>query len=269
MAFDTNGTKLANLVNPEVMSAVFEAKLIDKIRFAPLATINTDLVNAPGSTIKVPVFSYIGAATQVAEGVDVAISQLTETTTPVSVVKYAKAVQISDEAMLSAYGNPVDEIADQLVKSIADAIEGDFITALATALSHTTTNTAIDANDVSDALVQFGEDIDGDKVLLCDPATYNRIRKANGYIPNNEVSANIVLRGYVGQLYGCDVVVTNRITDGKAYIVKPGALGLLLKRDTLVEVDRDIINFSNVFSVSKHGAAYLRDASKAIIIKHQ
>lgn len=268
MAFDTNGTKLANLVNPEVMSAVFEAKLIDKIRFAPLATVNTDLVGTPGSKIKVPVYSYIGAATEVGEGVDVAISQLTETAEEVEVVKYAKAVQISDEAMLSAYGNPVDEITDQLVKSVADAIESAFITVLADTTDHTTTNTAIEADDVSDALVEFGEDIDGDKVLLCDAATYNRIRKANDYIPNNEVSANIVLKGYVGQLYGCDVVVTDRITDGKAYIVKPGALGLLLKRDTLVEVDRDIINFSNVFSVSKHGAAYLRDSSKAIVIKH-
>ena len=50
------------------------------------------------------------------------------------------------------------------------------------------------------------------------------------------------------------------------FIVKPGALAIYMKRDTLLETDRDIINKSTVMTVDKHYVAYLYDASKAIKI---
>jgi hypothetical protein len=39
-----------------------------------------------------------------------------------------------------------------------------------------------------------------------------------------------------------------------------------MKRDTLLETDRDIINKSTVMTVDKHYVVYLYDASKAIKI---
>jgi hypothetical protein len=49
-------------------------------------------------------------------------------------------------------------------------------------------------------------------------------------------------------------------------IVRAGALGLELKRDTMVESDRDIIHKSTVITIDKHYVAYLKDASKVIKI---
>ena len=49
-----------------------------------------------------------------------------------------------------------------------------------------------------------------------------------------------------------------------AFIIKPGALRLILKRDTLVENDRDILRRVNVLTATKHYVTYLYDASKAI-----
>ena len=74
-----------------------------------------------------------------------------------------------------------------------------------------------------------------------------------------------LLRGVIGMISGCQVVVSNRITTTN-YIVKEGALGLLLKRGTEVEVDRDIINKSTVMTGDKHYATWLADESKAIKI---
>ena len=65
---------------------------------------------------------------------------------------------------------------------------------------------------------------------------------------------------------GCQVIVTNRIKDKSAYIVKPGALGIVLKRDVMVETDRDIVNKSTVITADKHLATYLIDETKAIKI---
>lgn len=50
-------TKLTNLVDPEVMSDMISAKLPKKIKFSPIATINTDLTARPGNTITVPKYA--------------------------------------------------------------------------------------------------------------------------------------------------------------------------------------------------------------------
>ena len=50
-------TKLANLINPEVLADYIDKKLINNIVFAPLATVDTTLVGNPGDTIKFPAYA--------------------------------------------------------------------------------------------------------------------------------------------------------------------------------------------------------------------
>ena len=121
--------------------------------------------------------------------------------------------------------------------------------------------------DISDSLELFGEDIDGQKALLVSPSMYTLIRNTKDWAPASEFAAGALVRGAVGQIFGCDIMVSNRLTASQnAYIVKPGALRLVLKRDSLVEFDRDILRRVNVLTVTKHYAAYLYNASKAIKI---
>ena len=73
------------------------------------------------------------------------------------------------------------------------------------------------------------------------------------------------MRGAVGQIFGCDIMVSNRLTASQnASIVKPGALRLVLKRDTLLEADRDILRRVNVYTATKHYVTYLYNAANAI-----
>ena len=66
------------------------------------------------------------------------------------------------------------------------------------------------------------------------------------------------MRGAIGMAFGCQVIVSNRLTtSGNIYIVKPGTLALFMKRDTLIETDRDILNQSTVVAGSKIVAPYL------------
>ena len=55
-------------------------------------------------------------------------------------------------------------------------------------------------------------------------------------------------------------------TANLAYIVKPDALAIFMKRDTLVESDRDILKFTTTMTASKHFVAYLYNAKKAVRI---
>lgn len=267
MALSQNATLLSNLVDPEVLADLFEAKLINAIKFAPLAQVDTTLVGRPGSTITVPRYTYIGQAAVTNEGADITINKLTQNTTQVTVHKVANGVQVTDEAVLSGYGDPLDEAATQLALSIADKIDDELLATLGTAtLTQVATGSTVTADDIALALVKFGEDIEGDKVVLVDANTYAGLRRSSTWMPASDIAAEVLLRGTVGQVQGCQVVVTNRITDGAVYIVKPGALALYLKRDTLIEADRDIINKSTVITADKHEASALRDASKVIKI---
>lgn len=248
---------------------MIDKKLIDAIKFAPLCRVDSTLAGRPGNTITLPSYAYIGDATDVAEGEDIPIGQLIQSTVDATVKKAGRGVQLTDEAVLSGYGDPASEAVTQVITAIASKVDNDVLDVLNgisgnmlyTAAARTT------ADDIADALVKFGEDIDGEKVILVSPETYAGLRKANDWIPGTEIAAQMILRGAVGMIHGCQVVVSNKLSAKKtAYIVKPGALALFLKRDTLVETDRDIVNKSTIMTADKHYVVYLYDASKAVKI---
>lgn len=267
MAFPANGTKIANLVNPQVMADIVDSKLIDNLVFSAVTDVDSSLVGTAGNTISIPVFNYIGDASVLAEGTDVTIAKLTATSTPATIVKWANGVQLSDEAILSGYGDPLGEAGRQLGLSIASAIdeaELDVFQNITGTMADTWSSATL-LDDFTDSLALFGEGInDGEKFLFISPNNYAVLRKSTGWIPNTDIGADIYVRGVVGMVQGCRVIVTNRVADTEAVIAKRGALRLFLKRDTLIESARDIINFSTVITASKFGVPVLYDASKAI-----
>ncbi len=263
------GTFLADLINPQVMADMIDKKLTDAIRFSPLATIDTTLVGQPGDTLTLPSWNYIGDAAVVAEGSDIAVAQLTATPATAQIHKIGKAVEITDEAVLGGYGDPIGEAITQLALSIASGEDNEMLATLAGIGASMTYSASgsISADDVADALVKFGEDIEGDKAILVSPAAYAVFRKADDWVPASDIAADMIIRGTVGMIHGCQVSVSNKLSSsGNAYIVKPGALRIIMKRDTLVEADRDILTKYTVISADKHFVTYLYDASKAIKI---
>ncbi len=259
----TYGTYLSDLFNPQVIADLIDSKLTDNIVFASLAMVDNTLTGRAGDTISLPYYSYISAASIVTEGTDIPLAKLAQTTTSISVVKYCKAIQLTDEAVLSGYGDPLGEGTRQIALAIADALDGALLQALAdnsaseqNYVVSDSTSTLMPA-DIPLALAKFGEDYDGTKVLLVNPDFYAKLLGEN-WIPASEIAAEVKVRGAIGMVYGCQVVVTNRLKNtDEAYIVKPGSLALFMKRDTLIETDRDILNQSTVVAGSKICAPYL------------
>lgn len=257
----TTGTYLTNLFNPQVVADLIDTKLTDKMVFAPLARIDSTLQGRAGNTITLPYYSYIGAASQVSEGYDIGIRKLTQTSTSVTIVKYGVAVQLTDEAVLSGYGDPIGEATNQIATSIADALDTALLAALAantaSAQNYTGASTGLVPADIPLALAKFGEDNEGTKALLVTPDFYAKLIGTD-WIPASEIAADVRIRGAAGMAYGCQVIVSNRLkTAGNLYIVKPDTLAVFLKRDTMVEADRDILNQSTVLAGSKLCAPYL------------
>lgn len=273
MAATSNATLLADLFVPQVVADEIDKKLVDAIRFAPLAVIDTTLVGRPGDELTMPSYEYIGDAEAVNEGEDIPIKKLSQDTEKVKVSKIGRAVEFSDEALISGYGNVAEEAAKQVVVAINSKLEADLIKEMSTKATLTSTLDLTSAggknitHEIADALAKFGEDIDGEKVLLVPPAVYTALIKSDGWIPNTEAGANILISGTVGTIFGMQVVISNRLAaDKEAYIVKPGALRIVMKRNTLVEFDRDILSEMNYIKASKLFAPYVYDKSKVIKI---
>jgi len=263
-------TKLANMINPEVMADMISASLTSKIRFAPLATIDNTLVGQPGDTITVPKFAYIGDAIDVAEGIAIVPELLTSSSTTVTVKKAGKGVEITDEAMLSGYGSPVGEANGQLQMSIASKVDTDCIAALGTATLSFVADAAkqISYAGIVGAIDLFSEEEDEAKVLFINPAQVTTIRKDPDFLDINKYPVPLMMTGVIGTIAGCQVAVSKRIVAGATtvqnFIVKANALTLYLKRETAVETARDILTKTSVITVDKHYVAVLSDASKVV-----
>lgn len=273
MPMSANATRIQDLVNPQVMADMISAQLPNQIRFSPLATVDRTLEGRPGSTITVPKWAYIGDAADVAEGADIPISRLTSTTAQWTIKKAGKAVELTDESVLSGMGDPLGEAAQQLRQAIAAKVDNDCLAALyTTSLVHDGKAAQIGVAGIADALDKFGEYGDGTKVLIIHPNQQSTLRKDPDFIRASQLGDQIISTGVIGEIYGCQVLVSGKITTADAggttvynnLIVKPGALGIFLKRNVEVETDRDILAKTTVISADQHYVAALLDESKVI-----
>lgn len=266
-------THKANLVIPEVIADLVESKLGDNVTLMPLATQDNSLVGRPGDTLKFPAFKFVGAAPVVNENQQIVPALLEGGTVSATVVKYAKGISLTDEARLSGFGDPMGEASKQLAMSIDQGVDNalfDVLNGAGVARKHI--NTTVSADNVAEALALFGEDLAGPKVMLIDAAGFAALRQDPDYIRSSDLGQNYIFAGNVGSIWGCELVISNKIKNDptvgeKSYfIVKPGALRLVNKRGTLVEVDREPEYMRDNIYASKHVAAYLYDESKVVAL---
>ena len=259
MPASENATKIADLINPQVLADMVSAELPNAITFAPLATVGTRLEGRAGNTLTMPKFGYIGDAVDVAEGEDIPISKMTTSETEVTIKKAGKGVELTDEAVLNGYGDNVGEAKSQIVMALANKIDNDMLAALKTATL--TATAAMSVSGLITAKAKFGEKVNQAAVLIVNSNNYVKIATEVVSLENTD---KVLLDGVVGKVGGLQVAISDKLTDTEAYIVAAGALGLEYKRRVQVETDRDIIAKVNVITGDVHYATYLRDESKAI-----
>lgn len=267
--FAAGATKHANMVNPEVMGDMISAQLPNKLKFAPLANVDTTLQGQPGDTITIPAFKYIGDAEDLTEGVAMGTVQLETTTKSATIKEAGKAVEITDKAVNSGYGDPVGEANAQIIKSIDAKVDTDCIEALKGATLELDKSTEqISYNNIVSAVDLFEEEDDEKKILYIHPLQKGTIRKDPEFIKNVE---GAYMTGAIGELGGCEVVASAKVPESAGvytnFIVKPGALAIYLKERANIEDDRDILKRSTVIAASEYYVAELADDSKVVQLK--
>ena len=262
MAISENGTKLAQLINPQVLADMISAELPNAIVFAPLAEVGRKLQGSAGNTLTMPKYGYIGDASDIAEGADMTIAKMSTTTTQVTVKKAGQGIELTDEAVLSGYGDPVGEAKRQLTMSVANKVDNDMLASLKTAtLTFSTASSKITTADLFGARAKFGEKVNEPAVLIINSKHYAEIAELMTGLENTDT---VLVGGVVGKIAGLQIAISDKLADNEAFVVRPGALGLELKRDVMVETDRDIIAGVNVITVNEHYVTYLKDETKAV-----
>ena len=275
-------TQFSNMINPEVMAEMISAKVAKKIAVIPFAKVDTTLEGQAGNTITIPVFGYIGDAANVAEGASIGASALTTTHKQFTIKKIAKGVDITDEAILSGYGDPVGEANRQLIMAIAQKIDQDAIDALDGAAKYMSSGYKISYAGIVDAIDLFEEEYNSEKVIFVHPKQVSQLRKdadftsADKYVNGNYIAMN----GEIGKIANCRVVVSKRVKENEEHttyinpIVKisydseteqdTSALTIFLKRNVMVETSRDIDKQINMIRASENYVVALTDASKVV-----
>lgn len=221
-----NQTKLDNLIDPEVMAPMISAKLQSAIVATPFAKIDTTLQGQPGSTITVAKYAFIGDAEDLAEGADASETQLTATPANYTIKKAVKQVRLTDEAVLSGYGNPVGETNNQLGLALASKVDQDVMDELkgATLVADKTAG-VISYNGIVEAIDLFQEEENVEKVMFISPSQVSTLRKDSNFISNDKYNNNVIMRGEIGMVANTRIVPSKKINKVEYNIVPSTTTG--------------------------------------------
>jgi N4-gp56 family major capsid protein len=276
-------TKLTNLIDAEVMADAISGKIASKIVVTPFAKVDTTLqAKNAGDTITVPQFAYIGDAEDVAEGVACGTSVLTATTTEAKVKKAMKAVTLTDEAVLSGYGDPVGQANAQLTKSIAAKVDADAMDALQTAqLAFDGSGNKIAYGGIVDAIDIFEEEFNSSKVIFIHPLQVSALRKDPEFLAADKLAESVRVTGAIGKICNCEVVVSKKVPlneGGTGYVCpivklneegetedESPALTIYMKRNVNVETERHTLSRTTDISVDEMYTVALSNASKVVL----
>ena len=271
-------TKIAQLVNPEVMADMVSAKLPKMIKFTPLAYVERELVGQPGNTLTVPKWEYSGDAKIIEEGEAIEPDQLTTKKSTMTIKKAGKGIELTDEAVLSGLGDPIGQATHQIALAIANKVDNDLVEEAKKATQFVTeaptTGAALDK-----ALAVFADEEDARYVAIINPedAIALRADTAKEWVRGSEIGANIVVSGTFGEAHGVQIVRSKKVDKGKGFLVKVsavetdtddvakyGAFVINLKRDVAIETDRDILKKTTVITGDEHYGVYLYDPTKVV-----
>lgn len=283
-----NETLKTNMIVPEVMGQMINAKIDALLKITPYARIDRSLVGVPGDTKTVPSWKYIGDAEDVAEGAEVGLSQLTSASTTFTIKKAMKAVGITEEARLSGLGNPVGQAEAQLAKSIAGKVDNDVLDAALTS-SNVVGNGSeqIGYEGIVNAVAQFEDEEDGiEKVMFINPSQEATLLKDSNFLSADKFTGGVAVNGAIGKIAGCWIKKSKKVvTDSNDVFTCPiiklepdsaeteytedelPALTIFLKKDTAVTSEFKQRSQLTEIVASKYYGVALTNEAKVVLAK--
>lgn len=278
-------TMLSDIINPQVMGDMIEAKIPHMLKFTPFAKVDRTLVGVAGDTKTVPSWNFIGAAEDIAEGAEITTKKLTAASTTFTIKKAMQSVGITQESVNSGLGDPIGQAEVQLAKSIALKVDADV---LAAALTGTQTYdgsaAVIKYTGIVDAVGVLNEEEITDKVMFVNPAQVTALRKDADFLSADKYQGGVAVSGEIGMIAGVRIVPSNQIVkSGEGTYVCPliklepssadteytenelPAVTIFLKKDTSVDAEWFPKKQTHDITAAKYYGVALTNAAKVVL----
>ena len=232
---------------------------------------NYNIGSVAGTTIQVPKYAAVSAA-GLTEGTDMSSTEVTTTSVSIAVGEVGVQAFLTDMATMGA-GNPAQEIGTLLGNAIARKIDEDLIALFdGFGTSFGGTGTELSVADIFKAAATLrNAKVNGQLVAVVNPLQAyalkanltNTFANPNGGDLQNEAMRN----GFVGSIAGVDIYESAHVAidgsgDAKGGVFAPEALALAMKRDFVIEPERNAslrgweLNATAVYGVGELDDAY-------------
>ena len=280
-------TNMSNMINPEVMGDMIDAKIEALLKVTKYAKVDTTLQGVAGDTKTVPSWNYIGDAEDIAEGEEVDLTAMSAGTKTFTIKKAMKAVGITQEAVNSGLGNPIGQAEKQLAMSIAGKVDQDVMDAVLTSSIVFGDGTAkIAYAGIVDAVGVFNEEEMTEKVMFVAPEQVTTLRKDADFTSADKYNNNVVMTGEIGMIAGAHVVPSKKIkADGSGIYTCPiiklepesaeteytedelPAVTIFLKKNTQTDAEWKPRTQTHEITTAKYYGVALTNESKVVLAK--
>lgn len=292
-------TKLSDIINPQVMGAMIEAKISALCKLTPYAKVDTTLQGVPGDTKTVPSWNYIGDAEDFDPenntGAEIETAKLTASSTTFTIKCAGKAVSILQTAINSGLGNPIGQAETQLAKSIVGKVDNDVLAAAYTSTNvYDGSSAPIGYKPIVNAVTSFEDEEDGiEKVMFIHPKQETTLLQDADFLSADKFESGVAVRGAIGKIAGCWVKKSKKVkseTTGsgqtaKTFYLNPiikmepdspeteytedelPALTIFLKKDTQVDHEWFPKKQRHDVTAAKYYGVALTNAAKVVVAK--
>ena len=280
-------TTRSDVVIPEVMGAMIDAKIEAMLKITPYAKLDTTLQGVAGDTKTVACWNYVGDAVDVAEGAESEVRKLTSGTKQFGIKKAMITVGLTEESVISGLGNPIGQAEKQIAKAISGKVDSDVLEAVLTSTVESGDgSTKIGYAGIVDAVTMFDEEEITEKVMFVAPEQVGTLRKDSDFISADKYNNNVMMSGEIGTVAGVRIVPSKKIVaDGSGIYTCPviklepanadteytedemPAVTIFLKKDTRVDADWKSRTQTHEITGAKYYGVALTNESKVVLAK--
>ncbi|WP_076149751.1 N4-gp56 family major capsid protein [Ligilactobacillus murinus] len=262
-------TQSQDMLDPQVLADMIPAKLTAEMKFTPLASVDNTLEGRPGTTIEFPAWNYIGDAEDLKEGEPIETSKLTYGSKAATIKGIAKGGSITDQALLTGYGDPYGELSSQLAKAMANKVDNDVLATLKDATQAVSVAATVDG--IQEALDMYNDEDDNRIVLLVSPKAAGKLRLQAGkdWLRGTQLGSEALSKGVYGDILGVQLIRSRKLNANEAFLIKTDngekpAIKLMMKRGVNIEPDRKPgLLRTDIYATSFY-APYLYDPTKVV-----
>lgn len=212
-------TKMSDMINPQVMGDMIEAKLAAMNKITNIAKVDTTLQGVPGDTKTVPFWNYIGDAADYdpdnVNGDPIPMEKMTASTTTFTIGSIAKRIAITQKAVNSGLGDPVGNAAMQIALAIKSKLDNDVLDAAYTATNIITATTPISYNSIVTAVCSFNDENEEagttEKVLYINPEQEATMLQDSSFLSADKFAPGVAVNGAIGKVAGCWIRKSRKI----------------------------------------------------------